>query len=174
MCFFAQVSYGCGDWKWGNMMERCPRQHRIGETCGAKLVHPDHVDNRPAEVCKTCQEIDVKRRRLQKLQENIGRWEPQGSTFAASLDKAKAERAQVIEKIKELNAKRTSVVFRGAGQDNGSQGGSSYTYAANSRGYQNLSNPSSNAGPGGNAGSGAPAPQNRRHGSAYSPYSMNN
>jgi len=107
MCYFAQTRYVCGDWKWGNMVERCPRQHRIGETCGAKLVATENVD-RSLELCRTCVDIDVKKRRLQKTNENIARWAPQGSQFASSLEKARAEKAQFQEKIRELESRRTS------------------------------------------------------------------
>lgn len=147
MCYFAQVRYRCGDWKWGNMVERCPRQHRIGETCGAKLVATENVDP-SSDLCRICQEIEVKKRRLQKTMENIARWAPQGSQFASSLDKAKAERAQFVEKINELESRRSSSALqprgdrsaRGlAGFENiasnplSPEGGSSYTYSTHSR-----------------------------------------
>jgi len=148
MCYFAQTRYVCGDWKWGNMVERCPRQHRIGETCGAKLVAEENVIP-TSELCRICQEIEVKKRRLQKTMENIARWWPQGSQFASSLDKAKLERAQFIEKINELESRRTSSALqpRGDRSTRGPAGfesltssplspdsGSSYTYSTQSRG----------------------------------------
>lgn len=152
MCYFARKDFACGDWKWGNMMERCPRQHRIGETCGAKLVHTDHIEPRP-EFCKTCQEMEVKKRRLQKVCENISRWAAEKGRFAASLEKAETERDLLVEKIKELHSQRPSVVFRGGGGDRNGQGptsipsmappngmmsmdgGSSYTWTSQPRGY---------------------------------------
>ncbi|KAK5085362.1 hypothetical protein LTR05_004646 [Lithohypha guttulata] len=108
MCFYARKDFACGDWRWGNMMERCPRQHRIGETCGAKLVHHDYLERR-SEPCKVCQEIEVKKRRLQKTCENISRWSPQRDTFAALLEKAENEKDELVEKIKQLNSQREAV-----------------------------------------------------------------
>ena len=97
------------------MMERCPRQHRIGETCGAKLAHPDHIEARP-EPCKTCQEIEVKKRRLSRVNENIARWTSERGRFAALLEKAENERAQLLDKLNELQAQRTSVMYGMGGQ----------------------------------------------------------
>ena len=45
MCYFERIDYACGDWKWGNMKEQCPREWRTRETCGAKLS---------SEVCTSC------------------------------------------------------------------------------------------------------------------------
>lgn len=92
------------------MMERCPRQHRIGETCGAKLVHEDYIETRP-EPCKVCLEIEVKKRRLAKVLENITRWTAERGRFTALLEKAEMERSQLFEKINELQSQRASVVY---------------------------------------------------------------
>lgn len=132
-------------------MERCPRQHRIGETCGAKLIHQDHV-TKNSDICKICQDIEVKRRRLIKVEDSIRRWTPEKEKFAASLDKAKCERDDLIERIKSLYSRRQSVMFRGAGAAAGSESGSSstnqggsssltphrgnsYTYSSQGQGY---------------------------------------
>lgn len=170
MCYFAITDYECGDWKWGNMMERCPRQHRIGETCGAKLIHQDHV-TKNTDMCKVCQDIEVKRRRLAKVDDSIRRWTPERERFAASLEKARSERDDLIERIKTLHSRRQSVLFRtgsdrsgqGSGGGNGGSNplvparGNSYTYAtpgpgysASSQmnsGYPNTSAPQSGANP---------------------------
>lgn len=118
MCYYARKDFSCADWRWGNMMERCPRQHRIGETCGAKLAHPDHIEARP-EPCKTCQEIEVKKRRLSKINENIARWTAERGRFAALLEKAENERSQLLEKLNELQSQRTSVLYGMGGQKTG-------------------------------------------------------
>lgn len=112
MCFYARRDFKCGDWRWGNMMERCPRQHRIGETCGAKLVHDDYrepVD----EKCRICQDIEVKKRKLSKTQDNILRWRSQKGSFAALLEKAETEEDELCRKIELLNAQRESVRVSG-------------------------------------------------------------
>lgn len=108
MCYYARTDFSCGDWKWGNMMERCARQHRMGEVCGAKLVDEANI-TRKQEPCRTCQDIDVKKRRLQKLQDNIERWAPQGDAFKASLNKALGEKAELVRKIDELQQTRPRV-----------------------------------------------------------------
>lgn len=110
MCYYARADFVCGDWKWGNMMERCTRQHRTGETCGAKLTHPDHITSKQ-ELCRTCQDIEVKCRRLRKVEENISRWKNQKEQFGASLAKAEGEQTELVEKIKELQLRRPKVLL---------------------------------------------------------------
>lgn len=133
------------------MMERCQRQHRIGETCGAKLVHPDFIERR-SETCRTCQDIDVKKRRYHKLCENIDRWSSEKGRFAASLEKAENERDLLIEKIRELQSQRPIVINRMSSDRSGEPrsslptmvpptrptlppGGDSYGWSSQGRGY---------------------------------------
>lgn len=108
MCYYATTDYLCGDWKWGNMMLRCPRQHRIGETCGAKLIHSESV-TRSATICKICEEINTKQRRLSRTQDNISRWSNEADKFSASLEKACREAKELEDKIKELHLRRPSI-----------------------------------------------------------------
>lgn len=118
MCYYAQTTYTCGDWKWGNMTERCPRQPRIGETCGAKLVAEEQVV-RKNEECKVCQEIGVKQRKIQKLRDNIYRWNAEGSSFQASLEKAKREAIELAQKVKSLESRRMVNVYADRRQGTG-------------------------------------------------------
>lgn len=118
MCYYATTDYTCGDWKWGNMKERCPRQHRMGETCGAKLVHHESV-TKSGQDCKICQEIQVKVRRLRKEQDNIARWRKEGTKFSASIEKAERESAALREQIQEMSSRRPSIATKMNGQAKG-------------------------------------------------------
>ena len=89
-------------------MERCPRQHRIGETCGAKLVHHESV-TKSSSMCKVCEEIHTKQRRLAKTHDNIHRWGKEPEKFSASLEKARREGNELEDKIKELHLRRSSI-----------------------------------------------------------------
>lgn len=100
------------------MKERCPRQHRMGETCGAKLVHHESV-TKSDQVCKLCQEIQVKKRRLRKESDNIHRWEKEGNKFSASIEKAQRESDVLREQIDDLESRRPSEVMRVHGQARG-------------------------------------------------------
>lgn len=101
------------------MMLRCPRQHRIGETCGAKLVHHESV-TKSATICKICEEINTKRRRLAKTEANIKRWSLEPDKLAASLERAQREAKELSEKIQELHSRRPSIATRpGVGVLNG-------------------------------------------------------
>lgn len=118
MCYYATTDYTCGDWKWGNMKERCPRQHRMGETCGAKLVHHESVTKSDQD-CKICQEIQVKARRLRKEKDNIARWSKEGNKFSASIEKAQREAAALQEQIQEMYNRRPSIAMQMNGQARG-------------------------------------------------------
>lgn len=109
MCYYEQTHYSCKDWKWGNMKQRCNQQHRIGETCGRKLVHPEYLTESP-DVCRFCKDIAIKQRKRLKELDNIARWKKEGSTFQASIDKALAEVEHLAEAIKDINSRRPSVV----------------------------------------------------------------
>ena len=92
------------------MKERCPRQPRIGETCGAKLVDTDNL-TRVDELCRTCTEKAVKVRRLQRETDNIKRWSQEGNRFQASIERASREVRLLESTIAELESRRTSVMF---------------------------------------------------------------
>ena len=109
MCFFARTDYRCGDFKWGNMKHRCPREHRIGEHCGAKLVDAENQRYEDDD-CKFCQDIETKKRRLRKEQDNIRRWQSDSrNSFRASIEKATRESQNLVDQINELTQRRPSV-----------------------------------------------------------------
>jgi hypothetical protein len=107
MCHYEQTLYTCRDWKWGNMKERCPRQHRMGETCGVKLVHPDFIYESD-KACRICNDIEIKERKLAKEKQNIARWRKEGKKFQASMEKAENEIERLHEAIRGLQNNRPS------------------------------------------------------------------
>lgn len=109
MCFYAITDFCCGDWRWGNMKERCPHEHRIGETCGTKLIHPDHI-TKTQSPCKFCCSIAAKERQLRRLDTRIARWSLVKDEFPASLEKAWRQKDENHRAIGSLQSKRTSVV----------------------------------------------------------------
>lgn len=94
MCFYERDDYSCDDWKWKNLKERCPRQDRLGERCGATLTHPDHITKLPHQ-CQICKKIAVKTRRHQWLRKKIDCWLREADKFPASLEKARSEKEKV-------------------------------------------------------------------------------
>jgi hypothetical protein len=106
MCFYTRTDYACGDWKWGNMKERCPRQHRIGESCGAKLSHIDsNIES--TEICKTCTEIMTKQRRLNKAHIDLARYTTERDLPALAAAK-KREIRDIEQALRKLNEQRPS------------------------------------------------------------------
>lgn len=109
MCYYARTDYRCGDWKWGNMKVRCPRQPRMGEHCQAKLVDTENLTFID-EDCRLCQDIQTKTRRLRKEQDNISRWKSDNrNNFRASIEKAERESQQLQEAIREMTQRRPAV-----------------------------------------------------------------
>jgi len=71
MCFYDQIQFSCGDYKWGLFRQHCTKEYRTGETCGMKLV----MENCPtSEKCKLCQKMDLKLLRIEKERETLRRW----------------------------------------------------------------------------------------------------
>jgi len=108
---YARIDFQCGDWRWGNMKVRCPRQHRLGETCGAKLSDMESI-TRMGDDCRICQHISVKQRRLQRVTDNLIRWRQEGDKFSATIEKARREAADLVTTIHKLHKKRTSFALR--------------------------------------------------------------
>lgn len=110
MCYFERVDYACGDWKWGNMKQQCQREHRTGETCGAKLSSDEYLA-RSNSYCKICEDILVKKRRIKKEEENLSRWMREPHRFRASIEKSESERAALMRLVADLDQKRPRNVF---------------------------------------------------------------
>ncbi|KAH7308500.1 hypothetical protein B0I35DRAFT_442073 [Stachybotrys elegans] len=71
MCYFDQIRWACGYWRWGRHRQHCNKEYRIGETCGLKLVYETRAE---LDVCKLCHSIEKKQRRYDKMYRDIQRW----------------------------------------------------------------------------------------------------
>lgn len=67
----------------------------MGETCGLKLVYETRND---ADVCKLCHDIEKKRRRYDKMQRDVRRWEREGNR-TATIERTCAEMHEVYGQI---------------------------------------------------------------------------
>lgn len=80
MCFYEQIVFTCGDFKWSRFKQHCNKEYRTGETCGMKLV----MDTQRANVkCTTCGKIETKLRRRAKEEERIQRWKHESNRNAS-------------------------------------------------------------------------------------------
>src|SRR6478735_1632290 len=104
MCFFDHTTWTCGAWKWSRFREQCCREHRIGYTCGLKLVFS--TDRQP-QVCTICRQVLIKNRRIAKLVADIYRWERDGGK-PASVAKAKDEVVQIRIELARLHTSHVS------------------------------------------------------------------
>lgn len=91
MCYFDQVRWTCGLWKWGNFRQQCTKEYRTGETCGLKLVFDTAYK---PEQCKTCDQIARKKRRIQKMENDIERWRKEGNR-RATIEKTEYDIADI-------------------------------------------------------------------------------
>lgn len=107
MCFYTRTDYACGDWKWGNMKEQCPREHRMGETCGAKLSHIDSNVESP-QLCRVCTEIATKQRRLAKARTDLARYTTERKLPALAAAKQQ-DITEIEQAIVKLNEQRISM-----------------------------------------------------------------
>ncbi|KAH6975578.1 hypothetical protein EDB80DRAFT_309995 [Ilyonectria destructans] len=98
MCFFDQTRWVCGYFKWGRFRKQCPQEYRMGETCGLKLVYETYSN---AVVCKICQEIGRKARKVDRGNANIMRWKQEGCR-EATIEATRAEIEDLHAKIRRL------------------------------------------------------------------------
>ncbi|GAB1315481.1 hypothetical protein MFIFM68171_05691 [Madurella fahalii] len=98
MCYYQQTRWICGYWKWGNFREQCHKERRTGETCGLKLIfHTDAI----SEPCKTCDAITKKDRRMQKMQDDISRWQREGGR-RATIEKTQADIEELYQQVRQM------------------------------------------------------------------------
>ncbi|KAH7113059.1 hypothetical protein EDB81DRAFT_826446 [Dactylonectria macrodidyma] len=90
MCYFDQVVWACGNWKWGRFRQQCNKEYRIGETCGLKLK-----ENR----------IERTTERMARLRE----WK-----HWASLERCEGEVASLKDKILRLREQHSTDMCGGA------------------------------------------------------------
>ncbi|KAF4472066.1 hypothetical protein FALBO_1025 [Fusarium albosuccineum] len=86
MCYFDQVVWPCGNWRWSSFRKQCNKEYRIGETCGLKLVY-DRQD--PKHPCVICRGITAKENRIRKTTEMMSRVRERG--FFATVERLQQE-----------------------------------------------------------------------------------
>jgi hypothetical protein len=102
MCFYDQTRFRCGDAKWGNFRAHCTKEYRTGETCGMKLVN---VTTDVRDLCKICDKISIKQRKIEKEVENIRRWRKEGNR-KASIRKSEEDIAILEDEIANFQYQR--------------------------------------------------------------------
>ncbi|KAK5658085.1 hypothetical protein OQA88_2641 [Cercophora sp. LCS_1] len=98
MCYFEQTRWSCGYWKWGNFREQCNKEYRTGETCGLKLVYDTSLQH---GVCKICDQLTKKDRRVRKMYEDIARWQREGNR-RATIEKTQSDIMDIQTQMQEL------------------------------------------------------------------------
>lgn len=119
MCFYSVIEYTCGDWKFGNLRSRCPRQHRIGETCGTRLIDTETTwaNLKVDKLCPVCRQIIVKRRRCTRLRDSLTHLErieretsgsPSALKFPGVKEKRTREMLELEREVQRLVASRAA------------------------------------------------------------------
>ncbi|KAF8847615.1 hypothetical protein BDZ45DRAFT_607212, partial [Acephala macrosclerotiorum] len=78
--------FTCNDWKWCSFHQHCSKAGRAGETCSVRLIMATRYIS---QKCKLCKQIEVKRRRIRKLDNNIRRWSVEPERWRASIERSK-------------------------------------------------------------------------------------
>jgi hypothetical protein len=113
MCYYERFDFSCGDHKWGNMKLRCELEYRMGETCGMAPKPLDGYIYRQQEQCRFCKDMGPKKRRIEKAESDIKRWQQDDPwKWRANIEKAQNDVALLQRQLVELNNKRTSVLRR--------------------------------------------------------------
>lgn len=98
MCYYEQTRWSCGYWKWGIFRQQCTKEYRTGETCGLKLVyHTTFL----ADVCRLCDQIEKKNRRVVKMNQDIKRWRKEGNR-RATIAKTETDIYDITTQIAEI------------------------------------------------------------------------
>ncbi|KAK4643779.1 hypothetical protein QC761_405170 [Podospora bellae-mahoneyi] len=100
MCYFEQTRWNCGYWKWGTFRQQCEKEYRTGETCGLKLVYSWQPAQGP---CKICEQKCKKERRIDKMLNDIQRWQREGNR-RATIEKTMRDVNDIQLQINELLA----------------------------------------------------------------------
>jgi hypothetical protein len=109
MCYFDQVVWACGNWRWGKFREQCNKEYRIGETCGLKLVYGRQDE---AKDCKICDQVMKKENRIRRTTERMARlheWK-----LLASLERCEEEVASLKGEILRLREQHSTHMAGGA------------------------------------------------------------
>lgn len=104
----------CGFWRWGQFRQQCNKQHRIGETCGLKLVYDT---KREREVCKLCSDMEKKQRRYDRMSRDIDLWSHEGNRFA-TIERSLGEMQDILGQICRMRGEHDcKIASLGSGAD---------------------------------------------------------
>lgn len=103
MCFYNQKRFACGDWNWTSFASQCNYEYRTGETCGMRLVNATEFT--PTQ-CRLCEKIETKYRRRQAELERLERWQREGGTLVASIDRSRRIILELEQEICQLQSER--------------------------------------------------------------------
>lgn len=109
MCYFDQVVWACGNWKWGRFRQQCNKEYRIGETCGLKLVYERQDE---AKKCKVCDQVTRKENQVERTTERMA-WLREWKHLA-SLERCEEEVASLKDAILRLRKQHSTSMCGGA------------------------------------------------------------
>ncbi|KAK4098020.1 hypothetical protein N658DRAFT_509939 [Parathielavia hyrcaniae] len=95
MCYYDQQLWPCGWWRWGQFRQQCEREHRVGETCGLKLIFQTYVQR---GLCQKCDQMVKKQRRVRKMRDDVERWRREGNR-RATIEKTRRDMAELAGQI---------------------------------------------------------------------------
>lgn len=109
MCYFDQIVWACGNWKWARFRQQCNKENRIGETCGLKLVYERQDE---AKKCKVCDQVTKKENQIERTTERMA-WLREWKHLA-SLERCEEEVASLKDAILRLREQHSIDMCGGA------------------------------------------------------------
>ncbi|WXC44358.1 hypothetical protein QX201_004093 [Fusarium graminearum] len=95
MCYYDQIRWTCGYWRWSYFRQHCTKEYRVGETCGLKLVYETKFE---PGLCRLCCQTEKKQSRYAGLSQDLERWGGDTNRTAA-IEQARLQMEEVADQI---------------------------------------------------------------------------
>ncbi|KAI6763227.1 hypothetical protein HG531_013124 [Fusarium graminearum] len=95
MCYYDQIRWTCGYWRWSYFRQHCTKEYRVGETCGLKLVYETKFE---PGLCRLCCQTEKKQSRYAGLSQDLERWGGDTNRTVA-IEQARLQMEEVADQI---------------------------------------------------------------------------
>lgn len=95
MCYYDQIRWNCGYWRWSYFRQHCTKEYRVGETCGLKLVYETKFE---PGLCRLCCQTEKKQSRYAGLSQDLECWGGETNRTAA-IEQARLQMEEVADQI---------------------------------------------------------------------------
>ncbi|KPM41876.1 hypothetical protein AK830_g4722 [Neonectria ditissima] len=119
MCYYEQIRWACGYWRWGRFRQQCDKECGTGETCDLKIVYEIRTE---PDVCELCYNTEEKQRQYDEMHRDLQRWQHEGNR-SATIERTTHRMQEIMGQISRMRVEHDHRV-RSHGQDPDTTGGS--------------------------------------------------